>query len=55
MLRAELANILSVLGHLFKTLFDHSAEKAFGLDQRHLHVAVAVAVKAELQGDIFGE
>ncbi len=54
-LRGEFTAVLSVLGHLLKTLCHHLRQKALCLDERHLHIAVAVAVKAELECDVLRE
>ena len=48
MQRGELAGVLAVFLHLRKLLAHHLAEQFLGFDERHLHIAVRVAVQREL-------
>ena len=54
-LSGKFAYILAILGHLLETVGNHLAEQTFCLDERNLYVAVAVAVEAELKGDLLGQ
>ena len=54
-LSSEFAHIQTLLLHLLQTLFHHLGDKFLRFDERHLDVAVAVAVQAELESYLLGQ